>query len=838
MKTHYLFSVLMLSCLSQAHGQIIINEVSASNLDQYVDNHNDYGDWIELYNPSSSALNLSGYYLSDNVQNVTKWPIPNGASIPANGYLTFWASGRNEVSAGNYHTNFKLKQTKNNPDYVVLSSPASVILDSIQLRKTQVGHSYGRTTNGAATWSVFATPTFNASNNTSIAYTRYADKPDFDIVAGFYTSAVTVTISDTDPTATIYYTTDGSLPTISSTVYTAPITIPTTRILKAYAVHTDPTILPSFIEFSTYFINENHTIPVVSISGTNLEVLANGDNTQYPVGTFEYFNTAKVRVAKTYGEFNSHGQDSWVLSQRSLDFISRDEMGYNHSVEEQLFAGSSRSNFQRVILRAAGDDNYPADHNAANEGSAHVRDAFVHNLAIDGGLSLDVRRGAKIVVYIDGQYWGVYDIRENPDDHDFTDYYYGQDKFNLQYILTWGSTWAEYGGAQALSDWNTFYSDVMSRDLTIPSNWQYVENNLDTKSLVDYVCVNMFTVCSDWLNWNTGWWRGLDPSGTHKKWGYILWDNDATFGHYINYTGIPDVSSNAYPCDPESLSGQSDPEGHINLLNKLRQNPEFNQYYIAREIDLFNTVFSCDNMLAKLDSTVAVIDPEMTRHAARWSGMYNEWRTNVNQLRNFITQRCANLNNGLINCYSLNGPYPLTVDVTPANASAVKVNSLTVNSFPWTANYFGGMETKLEVLPNAGEHFYYWSANTHSFAPNINATLTRITLSAPDTVVAHFEPPLATIPLTDNAVTFSAFPTTFNQDLTVQYQLSTNVSSITLKLYSLLGNEMMSINNLSTQSGQYTGQIDLGGLNLSEGVYVLELITDNYKQSLKLVYAK
>ncbi|MCA1481961.1 CotH kinase family protein, partial [Bradyrhizobium sp. NBAIM08] len=127
---------------------------------------------------------------------------------------------------------------------------------------------------------------------------------------------------------------------------------------------------------------------------------------------------------------------------------------------------------------------------------------------------------------------------------------------------------------------------------------------------------------SDWLNYNTGWWRGLNPDGGHRKWGYILWDNDATFDFYINYTGIPNTDADALPCNPEVLVNQpwSDPEGHITILNKLRENPEFNQYYITRQADLLNTAFSCETMLNYLDTIETILSPEMAQHADRWFG--------------------------------------------------------------------------------------------------------------------------------------------------------------------------------------------------------------------------
>ncbi len=831
-------AILMLSMMISINlrAQVMINEYSCSNIAQFIDNHSDYGDWFELFNQGASSFDLGGYYLSDDSVNNQKWQFPAGSSISSGGFLRVWASGRDEVTGSHYHTNFKLTQTKNTEEYIVLSNASGVIIDIIRLtHKTQDTHSIGHTTDGATTWSIFTTPTPNASNSTSTPYLDYADRPDFDLAAGFYTSTQAVTITNTSPGTVIRFTIDGKLPTGASPTYTAPVQINETQIVKAITISSDPEILPSFIEFATYFINEVHTVAVVSISGTQLDVLANGSQNLKPKGTFEYFNINKERSATTYGSFNSHGQDSWANSQRSLDFISRDEMGYNHSIEEQLFASdiTTRSNFQRIIMRASGDDNYPADHNNANEGSAHVRDAYIHMLAKKDSLHLDMRVSSKCVIYLNGDYWGVYDLRENPDEHDYTKYYYGQDQFHLQYIETWGNTWAEYGGQQALDDWYAFYDTIMASDMTDPVQYQYVIDRFDGASLIDYVAVNMFTVCSDWLNWNTGWWRGTDPTGTHKKWGYILWDNDATFDHYINYTGVPSTETDALPCDPEGLDGWSDPEDHIGVLNKLRENPDFENYYINRMLDLWNTTFSCENMLPWLDSIVSIIDPEMDRHAQRWFGTYTEWQSNVGELRDFIEQRCVDLTQGFMDCYSLTGPYDLTVTADPIDAGSVQLNSLVIDEFPWTGTYFEGIDTKLEAQPDGNNTFVNWTSGSQTFSPDANADSVSINLSSTDVVTAHFSY-ASSVEEIRPYISVNVYPTVFNNEIKIEYSLSEN-AGVKMTLLDLAGKEVFRISPTQNQSGNYSVMLNLSKANLASGVYLLDFKAGDYSRTVRLV---
>ena len=146
--------------------QVVVNEFSASNLDQFPDNYGLYEDWVELYNTSGSSVNIGGFFLSDNENRPDKWRIPSGTTIPANGYVVFWCSGRDEVSGGAYHTNFKLKQTKDSEE-IVLSDQDTLEINNIPLGRTQLDHSFCRDINGGAAWVVDISPTPNASNGST-----------------------------------------------------------------------------------------------------------------------------------------------------------------------------------------------------------------------------------------------------------------------------------------------------------------------------------------------------------------------------------------------------------------------------------------------------------------------------------------------------------------------------------------------------------------------------------------------------------------------------------------------------------------------------------------------
>lgn len=837
MKTQLLLVCLAFLSFSTVSAQVVINEYSCSNLDQFPDNYDKHEDWIELYNTGSTAVTLNGYYMSDDEDEPKKWAFPTGTTIGPNDYLLIWASGRNEVDGDDLHAGFKLTQSKNNPDHIVFTGAGGNTIADIQVSKTQLGHSMGRQNDGGTAWGIMPYPTPGTYNNGSPFGIAYAARPEVSQDGGFFQDSVFIAFSTTEPNSTIRFTTDGSEPGTASQAYTQPVKISLTTVLKATTFSNNALILPSFVQFNTYFINDTYELPIISIGSDLVEDLANGNQGLRPHGSVEYFDIDGDRKTRAYGELNSHGQDSWVNDQRSMDWVTRDEMGYNNALKKKIFSRSERDSYQRIILRAAGDDNYPDASNTS--GAAHIRDAYIHNLADRGKMNLDLRRSEKAIVYLNGKYWGIYDLRELPDDHDYTEFYYGQDKYDLQYILTWGNTWAEYGGEEALDDWESFYGTVYDSDLNNAANYEYLTDRLDVTSLTDYVITNAFTVCSDWLNYNTGWWRGLKAEGGHKKWGFILWDNDATFGHYINYTGIPDTTPYAEPCDVEGLTGNwPDVNGHMRLLNKLRLNPEFDQYYITRQADLMNTVFSCENMLTYLDSIIAIIGPEIPRHTQRWGGSPSDWQQNVNKLRNFISIRCNQVPEGIANCYDLTGPYATVLRVEPAGAGTIQANTLHYDQFPASTQFFGGVPLKLIAQPNTADGYIFdeWEAQSNTFSAPTSAT-SFVDQVAPDTIVARFK--LASSPVQEpgKAVpSVTAFPSIFKNALTVDFDLPEK-AVVQLEIYTMLGQKAATLyRSGSTQStGNHTMLFENAGKNLMPGMYVLRFTADHFEKMIKLV---
>jgi hypothetical protein len=733
-ETKFLVTLIFAMTFGVIQSQVVINEFCAANYSDWPLGGGwnvDYEDWIEFYNPTGSAIDLGGYHLSDNPANPTKWELPAGLTVPANGFRVVILTGLWDADPqwnGYYNSNFKITQT--NGEAVVFADAGGTILESYvfgsDVVANQANHSWARDTDGGATWSIHTNPSEEASNGGATG-TAYAATPQLSVQAGYYAGGTNVTITSPEAGVSIYYTTDGSEPNNTDMLYGGAISIDQTTVLRAIAYNPDADILPSFIETNTYFVGDDqHTIPVFSVSGTTLDGGWNGDELMH----LEMFDIGGDFLTEATGDSNEHGNDSNAYDQRGFDYVTRDAMGYDHEVYHPIFHRRDRESYERLIFKAAANDNY-----SFQGGGAHIRDAYCHDLSIIADLKLDERATEFCIVYINGEYWGVYDVREKVDDIDFTDHYFGQPQNFVDFLKTWGGTWEEYGTGD---DWYDLVDFVTTNDMTDAANYDYVQSQLNTTSLIDYFVLNSYVVCMDWLNWNTAWWRGRHPDGNAKKWRYVLWDLDATFGHYVNYTGVPDTGPTADPCDPSGM-GDVGGQGHIPVLNALLDNETFWAEYINRYASLSNSYFSCDFMLNMVDSMTGVIAPEMQRQIDRWGGTYNGWENNVQQMKDFIEDRCSDeIVGGMEDCYDIEA---VTLTIIVDGLGEVEISGVATigpASSPWDGIYYAEVPIDLEALAGMGIFLSWEVIDGDVVILDPTDPFLTLVLTGDATIVAHF----------------------------------------------------------------------------------------------------
>lgn len=147
---------------------VVINELMSSNTATVADEAGEFDDWIELYNKSSNAIDLSGYHLSDNPDKHGKWTFLQGTVIGANGYLIVWAD--EDSSQGPLHANFKLSSTG---ESLIFSAPDKTVLDSLTFPEVPADMGYARVPNGTGPF-VIQAPTYKAANSMLATHESFA----------------------------------------------------------------------------------------------------------------------------------------------------------------------------------------------------------------------------------------------------------------------------------------------------------------------------------------------------------------------------------------------------------------------------------------------------------------------------------------------------------------------------------------------------------------------------------------------------------------------------------------------------------------------------------------
>ncbi|MFN0202723.1 MAG: CotH kinase family protein [Bacteroidia bacterium] len=738
MKRISTFLTFLLFSYTSIFAQVYINEYSCSNKTTITDNYGENEDWIELYNAGATAVNLGGYFLSDKPTDPTKWMIPAGLTLNAGARKLIWASGLDIVVGTNYHANFKLTQMRQ--ESIILADASGTIIDQVALIPTLRNHSRGRVTDGAATFGVFTTPTPNAAN--ANAFQEYVEKPVFNLAGGYYNGAQSITITCATPGAEIRYTLNGTMPTAASTLYAGAINIIQDSCIRAIAlIPGSTTLAPSFSETNTYLIDKTYTLPLVCVAGTFTGGGGLFNTGNEIMNSFEYYDENHVFQMEMDGDMRRHGNDSWAYSQKGMRFYARDQYGKENNMAYNFFPNqTTRDEYDVIILKAAGSDNFPDGGSNPPTRCAHIRDAFVQSVSDRYNLQIDSRKVRSCLVYVNGRYWGVYELRERID-ADYTEYYYNQGENDIDMLRFWGGLNVEYGSD---SGWVNLYNFATTQNLAVPANYAHVEDRLDLIGLIDYFVLNTYVNNSDWLNWNSSWWRGRkQTANTPKvKWKYQNWDVDNCYNLGQNYTGLPSTNFTNDPCEvtdlPQFQNAGSD-MGHVDIFNALMVNPVFRDLYINRYSELINTAFNCVTMLAHFDSMVAHIDPEMNKHCTRWGGTYTQWQNNIVYLRNQISGRCAVIDTGMIDCFNVTGPYNVTMSVAPVGSGTIQVSTQNPTSYPFTTDFFGGVNIPFIATPNPGYIFDYWEVLNHAPSPNINSDSMALNLIEADTVIAHFK---------------------------------------------------------------------------------------------------
>ncbi len=683
-KASYFFMIFTFLFVNKiAFSQIVINEFSASNSTQIEDpDYSDYSDWIELYNTGNSSVSLKGYYITDNLSNPDKWQITNEISIAAGGFLLIWADSKDSA----LHTSFNLSA---DGEEIGLYNSKLVIQDSVVYLEQRTDVSYGRKTDGSSNWGYFDEATPEASNTTT-AYTNLAcNIPEFSVNGGFYTSSFNVELTnylDGD----IYYTLDGSEPELTSTKYTEPINISSTTIVRARIFKDD--CVPGYVSTASYFINENSenaALPVVSIatnpdnfwdSEIGIYVQDYKPDWEVPINIELFENNGSDRAAfNELAGTKINGLYSWELPQKMLGIYFRKQYG-SGSLSYSLVNQRNRSSYDDFSLRASGSDwSYTL-----------FRDLLGQQATLLN-MDIDIMGFKPSIVYVNGEYMGIHNIREKVnEDYIASSYSMDTDSFDM----VENETYAENGD---LTAYNEFLS-LLDKDLSVEANYNAVAEVMDIENFTDYVitemCVGNYSIEHNVMAWKPKY------SG---QWKWILMDLDRGFFSASKYLISFYSSEDALP------------------LSDLLENDGYTQYFGKRLAAHLYTSFHPNRMKSLIAERKAAISAEMPSHITRWEGTssdygdaipsYDYWEDAIEDIESFVEDRPAELLSDLED-YGFSETATLSLSTYPNEAGTLSIEGLTIPESNWSGPYLMDLETTLSAENKPGYSFLGWSIPT------------------------------------------------------------------------------------------------------------------------------
>ncbi len=509
-----LFTIAFVFCL-WAGAEVIINEVMASNA-VVVNGRAD--DWIELYNTGDKTVSLKGWYLSDKERDPYLWAFPDGTRIEAGGYLLVYCTG-GEVADGQkgaLYANFKISSAG---EELLLTNPDGHSY-AVHL-KQQYGNISSGYPYGEDEWHCLETATPGA-RNASKWYDRRAEAPVIETAAGFYSGGVSVTITAGEGLE-IRYTTDCSTPDRSSPLYTGPIRLNKTTVIRAAAMADDALI--SQVVGSTYIIDDPapEGIAVVSIysddkyffdSKTGFLVKGSGKvanydrDWEYPA-QIEYFNEQGQQQFSQMVTTKISGHSSRGLKQKSLSVYARGAYG-SSTFNCRLFDTREYESYSSLLLRMTSSDNH----------SCRLRDAVLAE--ISEGMGLYYAAGKPIVLYINGRYYGHYNLREKANKDSLAQWEGITDEavINGCCILEGGGYDAYYTVHGTNEEWVELLKFCHNNALDTPEKLNYVLDRVDVDSLFSYAIYDMLINNHD--AGNVRYYKF--PGG---KWKFMLHDIEA-----------------------------------------------------------------------------------------------------------------------------------------------------------------------------------------------------------------------------------------------------------------------------------------------------------------------
>ncbi len=703
------------------YDSLFINEISPTNF-QFADEFGDMDDWIELYNAGTSAINIEGLYITDDLNNPLRWQIGIPCEISPGGFAIIWLDG--EPEQGGLHAPFKISSGGEQIGITQFKDGKVNWIDSLSFGSIPKYSALGRKADGSDTFYLFGDITPGHTNNEA---RLYLVPPLIRPSGKILDNALEVTISSPDTNVTIYYTLDGNEPDTTSLLYTGKILIDNSTQITAKAFKTGYIGFPSK---ETYINKIESELPVLSlemknkdlfddetgiyVKGTNgitghcLDYPANWNQDWEKPCTISMFEPDDSLAFKVNAGIKIGGGCSRGYNMKGFNVFLRKRYG-DEFIPYRIFTNSEIDEYYRIKIRNAGSD----------FGSMMLRDG-INQLLLYNKTDIDLMNYRPAVLYINGEFWGLYGIREFFNEH-YIMSHYGYQEDEIDMIKSPFSVWSEIKAGDDIS-FNDLYNFVRDNDLSIEENYRIISELIDIDEYINYNVAEIYYANYDWPAINNSIWKPKN----NGKWRWMLSDTDGSTNFDLWYDTYPSYNSLEHATIPFSDTWPNSEKSTV-LLRKLLENENFKNEFIQRTYTFIETVFNPERVNRITDSMVNLINPVMDFHLDKWGvnipqlgwgrtmeGSREEWEENIQDYKDFFAERPYYMIQHINEYFNPDGIFPeinmqKKFNIYPNPCNGI-INIRTYNDW----NY----PVKVEIYNSQGQKVFDLSFDLQSYCNN------------------------------------------------------------------------------------------------------------------------
>ena len=762
--------------VSSAEDPVRINEVCSNNFNLLMDEQGEYSDYIELYNKSTETISLEDYFLSDDENHPDKYPLGD-ITIAPGGYYVIWLDGKDDIPAG--RSGFRIARMG---EEIFLSRKAQtegepVVVDSVIVPALPYNISYGRIQDGEKGWGQMEASAGSTNNGAYPVLPAELDDPVFSAESGFYDEPFSLSITASEKEK-IYYTLDGSEPTLNSLLYQGELAIedvsgkeniyaarsdlsPTTDYVPDFPV--DKAVVVRAISYDSrkkavsriatgiYFVGyeqkrEYQGLPVISLV-TDPGHLFDAERGIYGNGLAmeEYREMGGLEEGELPDQFVDeegethylymasnafHAGKEWEREAVLTWFDERHEYGFTQNVGIRI-AGQSTRGTPKKSFNIYGRDIYdekvffPCEFcpetvyssvKLRNGGNADKGPVITDAFleSLAEERNVSIQRARPCILFLNGEYWGIYNIRERYKE-EYLENHFGVSESNV-WIIDAGT--ARVGEGQAQEAYEEMTTLVTECDLSYDDVYAMVSEFIDVQSLIDYCCINLYVDNRDVsFATNTALWRTAEPDNTEYgdcRWRWMVFDLDDSLQEDSN-TSRTWIEDSALLNEP--------------VVQSLMANEGFIKQFCISFMDIANTIYSYERVQEELRRWEEVCGEQIVKTHQRFfdeNFTRESFDAYMEASDTFFSHRFASAMEGMAEYFGLTGTLEkVSVEINEPEGGSVMLNTAVIREGEWSGEYFTDYPLLLTAIPEEGYEFAGWAGDVAVAEEQIEAAIPR-----------------------------------------------------------------------------------------------------------------